>query len=361
MVSASLSWGYKRVYDSVNYRLRTIAGGRFADHCRPTSIIILLTEICNAKCVHCDIWKNTDREDSATVDTWKQVLSDMRRWLGPVQVTFSGGEAMIKPYTPELVAHGSNIGLFQEILTHGYWEDQNKMVRLANANPWRITVSLDGVGETHTIVRGHPLFWERTSRSIDTLLRMQKQDKRLTYHLRLKTVIMAQNLDDAPEVARYATKLGAEVFYQAIEQNYNTPEDSRWFEYTANWPQDTAKAVNTVEKIIQLKREGAHIANSYAQLEAMIPYFKDPDAMRVAMQSHSAHEEKALCAALTGLQFQPNGDVLVCYGKKPVGNIRNTPIREIWESRPKFWNEGCCLMTRCTTAEKEARSLVTIS
>lgn len=30
---------------------------------------------------------------------------------------------------------------------------------------------------------------------------------------------MAQNLDDVPEVARQATKLGVEVFYQAIEQN----------------------------------------------------------------------------------------------------------------------------------------------
>jgi MoaA/NifB/PqqE/SkfB family radical SAM enzyme len=190
---------------------------------------------------------------------------------------------------------------------------------------------------------------------------MRRENKRLTYHIRLKTVIMSQNLDDVPEVARFAARNGVEVFYQAIEQNYNTPEDQRWFEYTANWPQDTGKAIATVEKLIALKREGLNIANSYAQLEAMIPYFKDPDAMRVSMQSHSAHEEKALCAALTGLQFQPNGDVLVCYGKPAVGNIRNKPIREIWEDRPKFWDSGCCLLSRCTPAEKEARSLVTIS
>src|SRR3954451_23382898 len=40
-VPPALNWAYKRLYDGVNYRLRTFAGGRFASHCRPTSIVIL--------------------------------------------------------------------------------------------------------------------------------------------------------------------------------------------------------------------------------------------------------------------------------------------------------------------------------
>ena len=73
-----------RAHAAVNYRLRTIAGGRLASRCRPTSIAILLTERCNARCVHCDIWKNRGKEDSPTVDQWKTTLRDLRRWLGPV-------------------------------------------------------------------------------------------------------------------------------------------------------------------------------------------------------------------------------------------------------------------------------------
>ena len=362
MMSGSLSWAYKRVYDGVNYRLRSFAGGRFADRCRPVSIVLLMTEICNAKCVHCDIWKNTYRETGPTPQRWKEVLSELRSWLGPVHVGVSGGEALIKPYTPEVVAHAAKIGLFLEILTHGYWEDQNKIERLAMANPWQITVSLDGIGETHTVVRGHPMFWERTSRTIDTLLRMRRE-KKLSYRIRLKTVIMAHNIHDVANVARYAAEKGAnEVFYQPIEQNYNTPEDTRWFEYSANWPKDTGKAVAAVEELIALKRTGLPIANSFQQLEAMIPYFKNPDAMRVAVQSHAGHEGKASCTAMVGLQLQPNGDVIVCYGKPPVGNVVNRSIRDIWESRPKFWEQGtCCLNTRRTEAEKETFELVNIS
>ena len=93
-----LSTAYRRAYEGIHYRLRTFAGGRWASQCRPTSIVFLLTELCNARCVPCDIWKNRGKEDSPSVDQWKQMLRDLRRWLGPVQVTFTGGEALLKPY-----------------------------------------------------------------------------------------------------------------------------------------------------------------------------------------------------------------------------------------------------------------------
>jgi len=355
-----LSLLYNRVYAGTNYRLRTLAGGRWASRCRPTSIMFLLTELCNARCVHCDIWKNRGREDAPSEEEWRTVVTDVRRWLGPVQVVFSGGEALLRPFTTDLVAHGASLGLLPEILTHGYWDDQSKIEKLALANPWRMTVSLDAVSETHTKIRGRDRFFQKTSATIATLLRMRQQH-RLDYEIRLKTVIMSHNLDEVDEVARFATRSGMRAFYQPIEQNYNTPEDPRWFETSENWPKDTERVVATVQRLIQMKRDGFQIDNSYAQLEAMIPYFRDPDAWRVSTQGHSAHERRALCAALTMLQFQANGDVTVCYGMKPVGNVKAAPVRRIWENRPRFWEEGCCLDKRCTTAEKQALSLPIVS
>src|SRR5215831_17949188 len=57
----------RRLHEGVNYRLRTLGGGRFASHVRPVCPLILLTELCNARCVHCDIWKNRGKEDSPSV------------------------------------------------------------------------------------------------------------------------------------------------------------------------------------------------------------------------------------------------------------------------------------------------------
>jgi MoaA/NifB/PqqE/SkfB family radical SAM enzyme len=350
---------YRRVYEGVNYRLRSLAGGRLAAHCRPTSIVFLLTELCNARCIHCDIWKNKGKEDGPTPEQWKQVLSDLRTWLGPVMTVFSGGEALLKPYTIDLVAHSRAIGLYQEILTHGYWKDQSKIEQLALAHPSRVTVSLDGLGEVHSRVRGKDDFFEKTNATISTFQRMRKE-KGLNYVIRVKTVIMSHNLDNVVDIARFANQDGMHVFYQPIEQNYNTAEDTRWFETSENWPKDTARAIAVVRELIRMKREGFHIDNSLAQLEAMIPYFQDPDSLRVATQSHMAQEKHTVCAALTTLQLHANGDVRVCTGHEPVGNVRQKPIRRIWEERPALWESGCCLERRCTDAEKK-RALVSIS
>jgi len=64
--------------------------------CLPASICLLITERCNARCFHCDIRKSCGQENSPSTDQWKAVL-DTARWLGPVEVVVSGGEAFVSP------------------------------------------------------------------------------------------------------------------------------------------------------------------------------------------------------------------------------------------------------------------------
>jgi MoaA/NifB/PqqE/SkfB family radical SAM enzyme len=270
-------------------------------------------------------------------------------------MTLTGGEALLKPFTVDLVSYGTSIGLFMEVLTHGYWSDQSRIEKLALARPWRVTVSLDGFGKTHTQIRGRDHFFEAVLATLGTLQRIRHEEK-LDYVIRLKTVIMDQNLDEVGEMPRFALERGMEVFFQPIEQNYNTPEDPRWFDSSENWPRDSSKAVAVVERLIHLKRAGFPIKNGWAQLQAMISYFRNPDASRVAIQEHLAHERRQSCAALTHLQIQANGDVMNCLGLPPIGNIKRDSIRYIWESRPRSWKDGCCLARRLSPAERKARS-----
>lgn len=349
-----------RLHERVNAELRTVAHGRWAHHCRPTWIDFLITERCNARCVHCDIWKNRGQEDSPTPEQWKSVLSDLRAWVGRVRVTLTGGEALLRPYTVDLLAHGSRIGLMMELLTHGYWHDQSRIEAAARANPWRITLSLDGLGETHNRVRGRDTFFERTSATIETLKRVRR-DNGLRFRIRLKTVVMSHNLGDLTELARFATQDGVDIFYQPIEQNYNTPENAEWWTQTDNWPREPERAVSAVESLRRMKRGGYAIANSDAQLAVMVPYFRDPAGWRVATQAHMAHERYPTCAALGLLQVRSNGDVKVCSSAPPVGNIRERRIRDIWADRPHWWEGGCCLERRLTVAEQENRPFVALA
>jgi MoaA/NifB/PqqE/SkfB family radical SAM enzyme len=334
---------YRRLYEGANHRLRSFTGGRLAHHCRPVSIMFLLTELCNARCVHCDIWKNKGPEDSPSEDQWLKVLDDLRTWLGPVSIVFTGGEALLRPYATKLAAHASSCGFSLEFLTHGYWKDQTRIAQLALARPAQITISVDGVGGVHSKIRGREDFFEHTNRTIETLVRLRTGDSSLGYRILLKTVIMQQNLGDLAEVARYATREGVAVFYQPIEQNYNTAEDPTWFAKSPTWPSDTGAAVRAIRELLQLKRDGLHIANTEEHFEAMIRYFQDPAGQQRLTQAHVAQQKRPLCAALTMLQLQSNGDVTICSHRPPVGNIKDSPVRQIWERRTRYWELGCCL------------------
>jgi MoaA/NifB/PqqE/SkfB family radical SAM enzyme len=304
-----------------------------------------MTERCNARCIHCDIWKNRGAEQRPSRDEWKSVLRDLRHWLGPVHVVLTGGEALLNPDTLGLIADGSSLGLFIEVLSHGFWKDQAKMEQLAQAGPGRVTISFDAVGAAHNLIRGRDGFAAMAETSLLTLRRMRREND-LGLCLRLKTTIMEQNLDQVCEVAWFAKRNDVEVFYQPIEQNYNTADDPNWFEHSSTWPSDSAKAIAVVRELCDLKRQGLPIANSFAQLEFMIPYFTNPRSSRVAVQSHTAHEKQPLCSALTNLQIQANGDVRPCASKEMIGNIRTESIRDIWERRPHWWERGCCLNQR---------------
>ncbi len=336
----TLTLAYKRLYEGFNYRLR---GFRWADYCRPTSITLAMTGRCNARCIHCDIWQNRGPEATPSVEQWRTVLNDLRRWLGTVQVTFTGGEALMRPFTIEIVDHAVRTGMLIEVLSNGYWNDQERIERLAATNPWRITVSLDGIGDTHSLIRGRPDFFEKTERTLQTLESIRRE-RQLDFKVRLKTVVMRQNLEEVSEVARYAaTRTGFDVFYQPIEQNYAQDEDPSWFEHSETWPENSARVVEVVRELITLKREGLPIANSFAQLQSMELYFLEPALLRLATQNHSAHEGRKLCSALTALEVRAGGEVLTCARMENIGNIKEQPIRQIWEGRPQWWRGGCCL------------------
>src|SRR5258708_7610780 len=171
---------------------------------------------------------------------------------------------------------------------------------------------------------------------------------------------MAQNVGDLEALAHYAQENGFEILYQPIEQNYNTPDDPEWFRHSETWPQDTEQVVAAVNKLVTLKRAGLPIMNTVQQLEVMIPYFRNPDALRMHIEGHKGHEQRLSCSALELIQVQANGDVRVCGGFPPVGNIKTASLRTIWDQRPHWWEQGCCMDRRCSPAEQNFISLGSI-
>lgn len=341
VMQSMLAKVYRRLYLAVNYRMRVAFAGRLAHLCRPTSIAILLTKRCNARCIHCNIWKTGRSNDDLTLKDYGTFLSDLRAWLGPVHVSFTGGEALLNPLALDVCAIASRLGLYTELLTNGYCKDEWAAKELVRAGVSQVTVSLDAIGATHSTIRGRNDFWEVTARFLERL-KQARDAKGAGLRILLKTVIMRQNVHEVTEVARFARVNRMVVRYQPVEQNYDSPDDPGWFEHAVTWPKNPDDAVAVVERLAAMTREGFPIENSPSDFNAMRSYFANPRFNMVAVQSHMAHEQRPYCSALGNLQIEPNGDVGTCFRKPSIGNVTTASIRNIWRHRPRWWEAGCC-------------------
>ena len=177
-------------------------GGRWARGLPLSSggVMLLLTERCNSRCVHCDIWKNRGKEDSSHAGAVGGALADSA--AGSDRSTSDHrGRGAPRALHARRRAPRVRLGLLMEDLTHGYWNDQTRIEGLARANPGGSRFPSTGSARSTrgsadgSILRGNV-------DSIQTLLRLRESEA--GYSVLLKTVIMRHNLPRSAPIARFA-------------------------------------------------------------------------------------------------------------------------------------------------------------
>ncbi|MEE9283277.1 MAG: radical SAM protein [Nitrososphaerales archaeon] len=83
---------------------------------RPMYGFILATEGCNSRCTYCGFWK-TRMVDEPSTEEWKRILDDMRE-LGVTNVTWSGGEPLLRRDLFELAKYSYDIGMMNNLVTN---------------------------------------------------------------------------------------------------------------------------------------------------------------------------------------------------------------------------------------------------
>lgn len=338
----------KRI-DSVRARLSGIMYSQLAPFAargnknlvNPTYICFKLSERCNSKCVHCDIWQN-QQEDPLTTDEWLRTLDDIREWIGPAHVVFTGGESFLRRDTLEIVKHATSLGLVCEVLTNGLLTERHHCEGLVKANVDQVTISLDGVTpETHFAVRRVPGMHEKILRTINDL-----SEFRLRYRAKLKIllkmVIMRPNLHEVVAMADWVKAKGqASLQYQPIEQNYAQAENLTWYRDSDLWITDLARIKTVVGELVQRKQSGFPIQNTVKKLQSIIQYFENPDREIRRVQSHDDRGSDVCLSGVSSMVISSNGDVRWCFHMPPAGNVKCQHPREIWKNRAECWKQPC--------------------
>ena len=123
----------------------------------PARVYLDVTNACNLRCRHCCTSSGVPREDELTLGEIERVIDEsvsMRvRFL-----VISGGEPMLRPELPTVLAYARDRGLGVTLLTNGLLIDRAAALMLSKLKI-RVKISLDGaVRETHELLRGTGTF-----------------------------------------------------------------------------------------------------------------------------------------------------------------------------------------------------------
>lgn len=221
---------------------------RFLGKKGPLQTVLFITDACNLQCRHCAIYNKTN----PVMKTYEQVEEELRYsyGLGSRFVDFEGGEPTLwrdaqGRTVDDLIDLAKRIGFFSCTIT------TNAQRPFAGSHADSIWVSLDGVGPVHDDIRGEGAF------------------RRLEEHiaesghpaLSVNMTINSRNYQHVAEMVEYVKK---NPHIQQVSFSFHTPyqgTEALWLDWD--------KRAAIVDEIIQWKRKGYPIMNSYSGLKRL--------------------------------------------------------------------------------------------
>lgn len=165
------------------------------DRDRPLMAHVVVTRRCNLSCGYCTEYDKVS--PPVPLGEMKRRIDHIAR-LGTVVITLTGGEALLHPELPAIVAHVRSRGMTAAVNTNGFLLDRDKIEALNAAGLFAMQVSVDNLRPTAV-----------TRKSLRPLLpKLRVLAAHARFRVRINTVLGVGDPDEALEVARAVMGLG---------------------------------------------------------------------------------------------------------------------------------------------------------
>ncbi len=269
-----------------------------------------ITRWCNLTCPHCYSAAAKRPHDELTTDECKRAIDAMAR-IGVGTIGWTGGEPLLREDLEELTAYASAQGVKANITTNAVLLDERRALSLLEAGNRAIQISLDG---------SNPAMSYRTRRTTEEefhrIIEAIRICKKLNIRTHLATLIGQETLDDVREMVKLAKREGVD----AIRFCGFTPSGRGKRKEVKDRLQFTEELDGLLEFIHETLADTS-ITMMFDVSFGPVP----PD--------YSFHK---CVAGMETFYLKSNGDVFPCTAltdkQFKVGNIRQTPLEEIWAS-----------------------------
>jgi len=290
-------------------------------------VILMPHSACNCRCVMCDIWKDNKNLKQLTEADIEGLMASLKEF-GTREVVMSGGEALLNTNFFRLCEILNNQGIKVSLLTTGLSIKNNA----DNLLKWvdNIIVSLDGDELLHDAIRNIPNAFKKLREGVE-YIKSIKPDYRIT----ARTVIHRLNFRNWQAIIDEAMAMG-------IDQISFLPADvsSHAFNRQTAWSEPKQHEILISEKelpelqemiyyIITNNEEGFHnafIAETEQKIQNIYQYY-------AAFYGLNPFPYKKCNAPWVSTVIEADGSVRPCFFHDTLGNIRDTSLSDILNSR----------------------------
>lgn len=280
-------------------------------------IFIRVNNYCNSRCIMCDIWKST-RQDELSAAEVEGIIKTLVEYKLK-EVIVSGGEPLLHPEIIKILKQLKEHSLKVTLCTNGIL--LKELGREIAYFIDKLVISLDGdTSQLHDSIRG-VLCFEKVLNGIEY---MKTQKNKV--EIMLRCTIQRNNFLRLDKIIQVAKLSGADSL--SFAPVYALPGVFGLHEIESRLVlerKDLEKFMFIIKETIKLYAEdfqSGFIITSSRKLLRLHSYFS-------SMLDQAKFKRSRCILPWVSLAIEPSGEILPCFFKESIGNLRQKPLREI--------------------------------
>jgi len=314
----------------------------------PLAIAIEVTYRCNLTCAMCPQAIDLKNPESVLKAQMKEndelktgeIISVINQAMeiGVKRITVTGGEAFIRRDIMDILAAIKNNHMVCYVISNGGVMKKDQAKEIVKMGVDKVTFSLDGPEEIHNMIRQNKNQFQDLLDAVKMLQIEKKAQNKNVPDLTLSTTLSALNAHRISELVEIAAKEKANInfgflFYTTKEMEDRTNE---MFPPTGGKveDQDIPMHIRSVDVNV-LSKEIENAKNMAKRLGVKIniqPYITAPEDLHNRFYNDRHSYVHHCFYPWYAMRINPYGDVYPCQMNIGMGNVREHPLRELWNN-----------------------------
>jgi radical SAM protein with 4Fe4S-binding SPASM domain len=302
-------------------------------------LFLEVTSRCNALCEHCGSRCGEDfKEDEISAECLKKTLKEIAEAYNPkdILLNVTGGEPLMRNDLFEILQYAVDLGFRWGMTSNGMLINEDILRKMDETNMETISISLDGMKETHESFRKVPGSFDRIIENIKKLQQVPS-----IKIVQVTTVVNKKNIHELDDIYKLMQDLDV-ISWRVLnvdpigraKDNSDILLDAADYRYLFNYIKEKRE-----EGLIENVEYGcSHYLGLNLEKELRDTYFICTTGLYVA-------------------SILSNGDIFVCpdVERRPEliqGNIKTDSFVDVWENKFEiFRNENRTKCSKCGACE----------